>query len=75
MDALQGIDKVIALVGSERKLAKLLGVPRKAVYYWKLHRVPAERVPGIVEACTNLPPEARHTRARIRRKDLRPDLW
>jgi len=59
-----GVLKAIRLVGSEQKLAKLLGVPRHSVYYWKTRSLPPHRALQIHEACP-----------KVRKHELRPDLW
>jgi DNA-binding transcriptional regulator YdaS (Cro superfamily) len=50
-------------VGSQTKLAYLLGVTPQAVSLWRRKKIPAERVVGI-EAATG-----------VSRKVLRPDLY
>lgn len=49
--------------GGPAKLAEAIGVSRQSLYLWD--KVPAERVPAIVEA----------TQGRLSRHQLRPDLW
>lgn len=49
--------------GGPKKLAEAIGVTRQALYLWD--KVPAERVPAIVEATGN----------KLSRHQLRPDLW
>jgi len=49
--------------GGPAKLAEAIGVSRQALYLWD--KVPAERVPAIVEA----------TRGALSKHQLRPDLW
>ena len=50
-------------VGSQTKLARLLGVTPQVVSLWKLGKIPAERVVAI-EAATG-----------VSRRVLRPDLF
>lgn len=60
------IDAAAQAVGSQRALARLLGVTRGAVSQWKLggRRVPADHCPAIERA----------TAGAVRCEDLRPDV-
>ena len=63
----KGILKAIKVAGSERKLAKALGVERAFIYRLKkgLCDVPVKRVADFI----------RVTDGKVRKHDLRPDLW
>lgn len=54
---------LVERVGSQRKLAELLGVTPQAISLWKLGKIPAERVLAI-EGATG-----------VSRRVLRPDLY
>ena len=61
----QHLQKAIDLVGSEAKLGTLLGVSQPSVNGWKARKVPAHRAVQIEQV----------TNGRIKRHDLRPDLF
>ena len=58
------LDRAIEKVGSQTKLAELLGVRKQAIAKWRI-RIPAERVLGI-EAATG---------GHVSRHELRPDIY
>lgn len=61
------IDRAASIVGSQQKLADVLGVTKGAVWQWKGEgrQVPIEHCAAI-EAATN---------GAVTRRDLRPDDW
>lgn len=59
------IDKAALTVGSQSKLAKLLGVSQQNISYWRGAGVPIEHCAAIEIA----------TEGAVTRRDLRPDDW
>ena len=60
---LGSLNKAVKMMGSAAELARRLGIRPQAIYQWR--RVPAERVLQI----------ERLTLGRVRREELRPDLY
>ncbi len=58
------IEKAIEVLGTQRKLAEILGVSTQAISKWH-RRIPAERVLDIESA----------TGGEVSRQELRPDLY
>lgn len=62
-----GIVKAIRIVGSERRLARELGVARG--YLWRMRKrvspVPLKYISELIRLTNN----------KVRKHDLRPDLW
>ncbi len=58
------VEKAIQVVGSQAKLARLMGVKAQHIMNWRLRGVPAERCPAI----------ERVTHGQVRCEDLRPDV-
>ncbi len=59
------IDRAASTVGSQSKLAKLLGVSQQNISYWRAAGVPVEHCAAIEIA----------TEGAVTRRDLRPDDW
>lgn len=63
MESDNPIDRAAAAVGGPERFRELLGIGRRAFFYWRAGRIPAERVPEISRV-TGIP---RHV--------LCPKLW
>lgn len=63
--ARQSIDYAISLMGGPSATARQFGITRQAVQRWRYKGVSAERAVDIEKA----------TEKRVRREDLRPDLY
>ena len=58
--------RAAAICGGESELARRVGISRQAVNLWvKKGRIPAERVPAVVQA----------THGIIKHHELRPDIY
>ena len=62
---MSAIERAVALIGSQAKLASALGVSGMAVSQWRRRGIPAERVLAIERA----------TGYRVSRHELRPDIY
>ncbi len=61
----KALERAIAIVGSQKRLAQLCGVRQQAVQFWlKLH-LPAERVLQVERAANGI----------VTRHELRPDIY
>ncbi|MGA8171527.1 MAG: Cro/CI family transcriptional regulator [Methylocystis sp.] len=65
MKSRTAFDDVIARVGSQYRLADLLGLKQSTVSYWAKTKIPAERAVEIETL----------TQGRVPRSLCRPDLW
>jgi DNA-binding transcriptional regulator YdaS (Cro superfamily) len=63
METKPPIDRAIEAVGGQEAFLRLMGIKRRALFYWKKRGLPAERVPE----CSRMTGVPRH--------ELRPDLW
>lgn len=65
-ESIEALERAAAVVGTVVGLAEELGVVRQTIYTWKKSgKIPADRVPDIVEA----------TEGEVEKSELRPDLF